>query len=274
MLRGTQHGNGGTGLGQAVGIGEIRLRKQRHGLFDHGKRHLAAAVGERLEVRHPGGRFAFQRRDDAGKHGRHHEGRGDAFGAGGLDPCIGAEVRQLHDAPTGVYRAQRRRDAGDVVRRHANQRRIVFVRRHELDRTDDVRNQVLMAQHRGFGNAGGAAGEEQNADIFRVHRALFVWVAAGAGDSQKVAARTRIDAVAVLKVRQTVVARHQIGRRNPCQQGVDLFGGEAVVDRYVRYARPTAGEQRDRHREIAHVQHGDAAGARFADVVSGRTAAS
>jgi hypothetical protein len=41
-----QQGDGRTGFGKAVGIGEIGIGKQPHGAFDHRQRHLAAAIGD------------------------------------------------------------------------------------------------------------------------------------------------------------------------------------------------------------------------------------
>ena len=44
-----------------------------------------------------------------------------------VDPVLRREGRQVHGAPAAVDRGQNRRDAGDVVGRHADQRRLVLL---------------------------------------------------------------------------------------------------------------------------------------------------
>ena len=129
---------------------------------------------------------------------------------------------------------------------------------------------MLVAQHCGLRHARGAAGEEQHANVLRVHGALLVRIAASPGHVQEALARARVHAVAVLEVRQALLIGNQIGRLHPFQESIDLLGGKPIVDGHVRHARPAAGEERDRHGQIAHVQHGDAAGAGCSDVVGGR----
>ena len=269
MFVGAEHGDGGTRLGQPVGVGEVGVREERHRAFDDAQGHLAAAVGKRLQVRHAGGLLAFERGDDSRQHRRHHEGGGDAFGASRLDPRIGAEVGKLHHAPPGVDGTQGRGDAGDVVRRHAHQRRVVLLRGHELDGTDDVGDEMSMAQHRRFRRAGGAAGEQQHADVFRVHRTLLVRIAASFGNGEKRVSGAGVHAFPPLEARQAVVVRHQIGGRHSGQQGVDFVRRQAIVDGHVGHPGPAACEQRHGHGDVAHVQHRHPAGAGFADVVSG-----
>ena len=46
MVVGAEHGDGGAGLGEPVGVDEVDVRQERQGPLDHGHRHAPAAVGE------------------------------------------------------------------------------------------------------------------------------------------------------------------------------------------------------------------------------------
>ena len=84
------------------------------------------------------------------------------------DPRVGLEAREVDDPPPGVERAEDRRDAGHVVARHADELRIILACAHELDRGEDVRREVPVAQHGGLRLTGGAAREQQHRDVVRI----------------------------------------------------------------------------------------------------------
>ena len=80
----------------------------------------------------------YERVDDAGQHGGHHHGVGDALVGDTLHPAARIKRRELHDAAACVDRAEDRADPGDVIRRNADERGFVRVGAEELDRAEDV----------------------------------------------------------------------------------------------------------------------------------------
>ena len=171
VVVGGQHGDGRAGLGQAVGVDEVHVRQQPQRPLDHRLRHPPAAVGERTQVR--------QRLAALLQHVRIRPsmvGTTIAWvicsAAAIVDPDLRREGRQVDGAPAAVDRGQHRRDAGDVVGRHADQRRLVLLGVHELDGRDHVGREVPVAQHRRLRLAGGAAGEQQHGDVAVGVRAL------------------------------------------------------------------------------------------------------
>ncbi len=164
MLLRTQQRDGRTGLGQAVGVGEAGLREEIQRAGDQFQRHPPAAVGDGLQGRQIRRYTGVHAGDDPGEHRRHHEGVGDALRRGKPEPVVRIEGRQQHDAALRVDGAEQRRDAGDVIGRHAHERRFVRSGRAKLYGAEDVRQQIRMAQYRRLRRRGGAAGEQLNGD--------------------------------------------------------------------------------------------------------------
>ena len=173
MVLGTEHGDGGAGLGQPVGVDQADVGQLLEGPLDQGHRHAAPAVGQMAQ----GGQLLValdQDLEDAPEHGRHHHGVGDRLGRRQVHPGLGRELGQIDQAPARPHRGQHGRDAGDVVRRDAHQGGVVGVGPHELDRLEHVAGEVAVAQHGGLGLPRRPAGEEQHG------RVLGVAVARGA----------------------------------------------------------------------------------------------
>ena len=125
VVVGGEHGDGRAGLGQAVGVDEADVGQQRQRLAHQRQCDLRSAVGQRAQRRQRG-RLGFEHGDDAVEHGRHHRGRGDALVRRPGAPIRAAsKLRQVHHLSARVQIRQRRADAGDVVGRHADQRRVL-----------------------------------------------------------------------------------------------------------------------------------------------------
>ena len=96
-------------------------------------------------------RFAFEHRDDAVQHCRHHRRRRHTFVADQVNPGVRIEVAQIHHLSARVEIRQRSPDPGDVIRRHADQRGVVRIRGVELDGAGDVAGQIVVRELDGFG---------------------------------------------------------------------------------------------------------------------------
>ena len=126
-----------------------------------GTRHRAAAVGERPH-RRQAPTVGLDHVEDAVEHRRHDHGVGDRLLAHEPHPLLGVEALELHDPPARVGGGQHRGHGGDVVRRDADDGRLVLAGAPELERVHEVRRQVQVAEHRGLRLAGGAAREQQD----------------------------------------------------------------------------------------------------------------
>src|SRR5438034_1355279 len=101
-----------------------------------------------------------------------------------ISPPSGSRMVTVTDGrgrPTEPRRARKggrkdRRQAGDVVRRDADDRRFLLVGAGEFHGREDVGRQIAMAQDRGLWLASGAAGVEQDGDVVGVPA---VWVRQG-----------------------------------------------------------------------------------------------
>ena len=100
-----------------------------------------AEMGQRLAV-------AFEDVEDPPEHRRHDHRLGHRAVTARSHPPLWRERLQVDGAPAGERAGQHRRDPGDVVRRDADERRLVVGGAHELDRRDDVRREVTVAEHR------------------------------------------------------------------------------------------------------------------------------
>ena len=101
MILGAEQGDGGGGFGEAIGVHEAGAGEQFQRLFEHGQRHSGAAVGERAQCGQLGG-ATVEMGDHSGEHGGHDHGLGDTFAAHGIDPDLGVEGIEVHDATAGV----------------------------------------------------------------------------------------------------------------------------------------------------------------------------
>ena len=164
VVVGPEHGDRRGGLGEPVGVHEADVGEQLEGPLEHGQRHAGAAVGERAQRGHLGG-GAVEVVDDAGQHRRHDHGVGDALATHRLEPRLGVEGVEVDDAAAGVEVRQQVGHAGDVVRRHGDERRLVGVGAGELDGADHVGREVPMAQQGGLRRARGARRVEHDGDV-------------------------------------------------------------------------------------------------------------
>ena len=185
VLVGGEHGDGGAGLGQPVGVDQVDVGHVGQCALDELERHAPAAVGEVPQGREVGARL-LNGAQDPPQHGRHHHGVRDVLRRRQLHPGGGLEGRQIHDAAAGVERAQHRRDPGDVVRGHADQLRLGGLAAEELDARDDVRDEVAVTQDGRLGLRGGAAREEQDGDLLGVDEGMLAGDGLGDGRGELV----------------------------------------------------------------------------------------
>ena len=258
VVRG-QHGDRRTRLGQAVGVDEADVRQQLQSLAHQRQRHLRAAVGQ-VAQRRQAMLSALQHGDDAVQHGRHHGRAGDVLGVDQTHPFLGVEDGQIDHLAAGVQVRQRRADSCDVVRRHADQRRIGRLGRPEFDGASDVAGQVVVGELDGLGLRRGARREQHDADRVRVGELRGRFGIAGL--SQKVVGHDDLlgntgQAVRPTQlVEVTAVDDHQwVGQ--PGDQPLDAVGGQPVVDRRERHPGARRGEDQQRQHRAAEADVGN-----------------
>ena len=197
--------------------------------------HAGAAVREVPQRGHPRVGIALHHLHDAGQH-RRDDGRvRDPFALGGGDPLLGGELRERHDAPTDVGGAQHCGDTRDVERRDRDDRGFVLTRAPELERVEHVREQLVVAQHRGLRRCRRATREQQDrGDLGRI-RELARDVVGGVDP----------------------VRRRDHRGLEPRDQLVELRVGQAEVQRRVAHARPRGTEQRRGHHRGQRIDHRD-----------------
>jgi len=257
MIFRSEQGDRRAGFGETVGIGEAGLREQLERALDQLQRHAAAAVSDRLQRRQIGPLTGIHARNDAREHRRHDEGVAHALGRGELQPDIGIEGRQQHDAAHRVDRAHQRGDAGDVIRRHADQRRFLRCRRRELHGAEDVRQQIGMTQQGRLRRRRRAAGEDLHGNAFAFALVAGRRVGSRLGVRDKLGTRAQhVRLVGVEAAHALDVADHA-GRCDAAQQRCQIGVGEAVVQRHVRNAGERRTEQRDRRGLAALVEQRD-----------------
>ena len=166
MVLRAQQGNGGAGLGQAVGVGESRIGKQFQCPLYQFQRHAPAAVCDALQGGDIAAVASLYAVDDARQHGGNQESVGDLFIRHQLQPVVRVKGGKQYDSPHRVDRAHQGRDAGDMIGRNADQLRISFVGGAEFHGPQDIAQQVRMAQQRRLGGRCGAAGEYLRRDAF------------------------------------------------------------------------------------------------------------
>ena len=164
VVVGSEDGDGAAGLGEAVGVDEVDLGEEHQRAPEDRRVHLGAAVRQRPQRRDPQRLVGLHGLDDLAEHGRHEHGVGDALVARGDQPVLGREAHagHGHDAPTDVGVAEHRGDAGDVERRHHHDGGFVLAGRRELERVEDVGEQLVVLEDRGLGLGRRAAGEEEH----------------------------------------------------------------------------------------------------------------
>ena len=267
VLVGGEHGDGGTGFRQPVRVDQVDVGHVRQGPLDELERHAPAAVGEVAQGRQLDAAL-FERGEDPAQHGRHHHGVGDALVRRQLHPGGGLEGRQVHDATPRVQRAQHRRDAGDVVRGHADQLRLRRLAAEELDARDDVGDEMPVAQDRRLGLRRGAAREEQHGDLLGVDEGVLAGdrLGDGRGELRLGDDVSRTDGVEALDL--FVVGDHDPAG-DTAEDAAQLLVGGAVVDRRERDARQRRTEERHRQRVRVQPEVPDDFGAGLLEVDGG-----
>ena len=181
--------------------------------------------------------------DDPGQHRRHDERVRHLLVARRDDPLLGREARERDDAAPHVGGAEHRGDARDVERRHREQDGFVLVGGRELDRVEDVGQELVVLEHRRLRRRRGAAREQQDRGSFRV---------VGEGTQRGRAGRGGDPG--------RVVVDHD-GGLEPLDQLRPHRVGEPEVHRRVAHARPRGAEQRHRQHRSVRQREDEARGA-------------
>jgi hypothetical protein len=156
------------------------------------------------------------------------------------------QARGSNAASSGVDRAENPADPGDVVRRHADQRRIPRLSAEELHGADDVSRELTVAQDRRLRRAGRPAGEQQRGDVLRSR---------DQGRRVRHAVAHLAEELFTGRYRESLGERH--GQRRirggdqdtlaePLEHGVQLIGGEPVADRHECLSGERRAEQQQR----------------------------
>ena len=161
VVIGSEHGDRGAGLGEAVGVGERHVRKLLDHAFQQWCRGLGAAVRERAKARHAAV-VRFQHLADARQHRRYHHCVRDRLAPHRLHPLTGVELGQVHDPAPRVEVADQVRETGHVVRRDAHQHHLVGPGPAELDGADHIGGEVAVPEHSRLRRGGGATRVEQH----------------------------------------------------------------------------------------------------------------
>ena len=138
VVVGAEEGDGAAGLGEAVRVHEVGLGHEVQRALEHRLVHAGAAVREVAQRRDAQAGVGLHHLHDAGEHGGHHGGVGDALVAHDAEPVLRGEAGERHDAAADVGGAQQRGHAGDVERRHRHDGGLVLARRAELERVEHV----------------------------------------------------------------------------------------------------------------------------------------
>ena len=235
VVVGAEERDGAAGLGEAVGVDEVGLGHEVQGAFEDRGVHAGAAVREVPQGGDAGVGVGFHDLDDPGEHRGDHGRVGDALTPGDLDPFLGGEAREGHDAPADVGGAQHRGDARDVERRHRHDRGFVLAGAGELERVEHVREQLVVAQHRGLRRRRRATREQQ-------HR----------GRLGRAGELARVGEVGVDPARRC--DHRGLETRDEL---VELRVGQPEVQRRVAHPRPRRTEQRGGHDRRQRVDHRD-----------------
>jgi hypothetical protein len=264
VVVGPQHGDGGAGLGEPVGVGELDVGQQVHHPLQHGGRRARPAIGQGPQAGQPAtaatsAAGALEHVGDARQHRGHDHGVGDAVPAHGPHPAGGVELAQVDEPAPQVEVAQEVGQPGHVVGRHAHEDGLVVARRPVLHGADHVRRQVPVAQHRGLGRGGGAAGVEQDRRVVGLGRDLTGGGAGGAGPGgshERLGLQHPVPPDGQGARRVALGDHHDVAERD--QQVVELVVAEPVVERHERHAGRGRREQPEREGQAvgAHVGQG------------------
>ena len=172
------------------------------------------------------------------------------------------EVGQVDHLAAGVQVRQRGADPGDVIRRHADQRRVGRVGRLEFDGPGDIAGQVVVRELDGLGLRRGARGEQHDRDGVRVGE-LGGGLGAARGRQELVGHHHPLGGVAD-HVPVAAVDDDQ-GFGQPLDQRLDAVGGQPVVDRGEGQPGARRGEDQHRQHRAAGADVGHVLGARCRD---------
>ena len=113
---------------------------------------------------------------------------------------------------------------------------------------------MLVPQHSSLRLTGSTAGEQQNSNIFWVHRPRIFYALVMLSVVKKTLGARRINVICRAQLSNSLSVGNQIRRRNPCQQRLNLCIRESVIQGYIRHASPRTGEQAQWRAQIADVQ--------------------
>ena len=170
VVVGAEHGDRRRRLGEAVGVDEAGVGEQAQRVEQHPLGDLGAAVARAsaASARRPARRASASTMRDS------IVGTTIALVMPSLRTVSihtrRVERTQVHEAAAGERVRQHVGHAGDVVRRHRHQHRLVLAGAAELDRAEQVGHQVAVAQQRRLRLGRGAAGVEHDRDLVVVER--------------------------------------------------------------------------------------------------------
>ncbi|MCP9977519.1 hypothetical protein LUX32_07590 [Actinomadura madurae] len=237
VVLGAEHRDRGRGLGEAVGVDEPGGGEERQGLRKHLTGDLRTTVGQRPKARGCGPPTVAELGDDAHEHGRHDHRVRDPLLLHRVEPPGGRELVEVDHPAPGVEVGQRVRHRGDVVRRHADERRVGLGHRRVLDRPEDVGGEVPVSQHGTLGSGRCTAGHQQHRDGIGVE--VVGGRRLGGGQCQELARADRFQPRRPLRA----VRDDQRGAL-PAENVAERFGAQAVVHRQER----DTGQRRGEHR--------------------------
>ena len=173
VVLGPEEGDGRAGLGQTVGVDEVGGREQLQSAGHDGRGDPGPAIGKRSEGGHAGVLLAGQGLDDPRQHGGHDHGVGHLLLADGVEPDLRAEGVEVDEPSSGVEVADQIGDTGHVVGRDGDGDGIALLGPPEIDRGEDIGEEVAVSQDGRLRCRCRAAGVQQDTDAFGVVRPLF-----------------------------------------------------------------------------------------------------
>ena len=249
MIVGAEHGDRRARLRQPVGVGEADAGHAGQRLLEDGAGHPGAAVGDRPERGHVR-RAAAEVIDQPRQHRRHQHRLADPLIADGGEPLGGGEVRQVHHPAAGEGVREHRAHARDVVRRDADERRVILISGRELHRLEHVGDQVRVTEHRALRLRRGPAGVQHD------RRELIVDVRGGRGlgrprRGQPLARGEDRGGHALDGAGVLLVDDQDRPLAEPGGELGQLPGRQPVVQRRERHPGQPGGEEADRERGAA-----------------------
>ena len=146
MILGTENRQRRRRLRLPEGVHESdRGRERLDRAADDRERHRGAAIREALQAREVA-RPELGRVEELLHHRRHEKRMRHALALDEAKPRRGVELAHQHERPSGEERRHDRRRAGDVVERHAHERRAARRAVGELDGAADVGREIVVRE--------------------------------------------------------------------------------------------------------------------------------